>query len=137
MKKTAIIFISILAVLILLIGIWFLFFKQNQVEENSVPEIIEKKEVELDKIIEVEELPIIPDRFEHDKDRDGLSDEKEAELGLSDYEFDTDKDSLSDKMEVEVYGTDPTKKDTDGDGFGDAIEVLNGFNPLGEGKLEN
>jgi hypothetical protein len=42
-----------------------------------------------------------------DQDDDGLSDEKEAELG-----------------------TDPTKPDTDGDGINDGTEVENGTNPL-------
>lgn len=76
-----------------------------------------------------------PNEFIHDKDKDGILDTKEQELGLSDYEFDTDKDGLSDFSEINTWKTDPTKKDTDGDGFNDGKEVLSGYNPLGPGKL--
>lgn len=73
--------------------------------------------------------------FLHDQDRDGLTDEKEKELGLSDQTSDSDKDGLDDSTEIEIYKTDPKNKDTDGDGFVDGYEVLNGFNPNGPGKL--
>lgn len=46
---------------------------------------------------------------------------------------DRDADTLSDQAEV-AYGTDPTKSDTDGDGFSDAEEIKNGYNPLGPGR---
>ena len=42
---------------------------------------------------------------------------------------DSDKDFLTDVREVEL-GTDPNNKDTDGDGYVDGDEVLNGFDPL-------
>lgn len=101
-------------------------FDQVKIENNIVTTTTETKEkIDWNKI------------YEHDKDRDGVSDEKEKELGLSDLEFDTDHDSLSDKSEIEKWHTDPKNKDTDGDGYGDAIEILNGYNPLGPGKLEN
>lgn len=48
---------------------------------------------------------------------------------------DTDGDSLSDLEEL-LYGTDPNLADTDGDGFDDFTEIRNGYNPLGEGKLD-
>ncbi len=48
---------------------------------------------------------------------------------------DSDNDGLIDGRE-EFYGTDPFHPDTDGDGFSDGFEVINGFNPLGEGKLQ-
>ncbi len=35
----------------------------------------------------------------------------------------------------QLYGTDPNKPDTDGDGYLDGEEVTNGYNPLGEGAL--
>lgn len=47
---------------------------------------------------------------------------------------DTDKDGLPDQVEA-IYGTDPTKADTDGDGFSDYDEIKNSYNPLGSGKL--
>ena len=43
--------------------------------------------------------------------------------------IDSDGDLLTDEREAEL-GTDPKKKDTDGDGFIDGIEVANGHDPL-------
>lgn len=74
-------------------------------------------------------------KFADDQDYDGIKDEKEKELGTSITEFDSDFDGLSDKLEIEKWKTDPLKKDTDGDGFGDGKEVLKGYNPAGAGKL--
>ena len=54
--------------------------------------------------------PVAPPRAVLDQDEDGIPDDKEA-----------------------LYGTDPTRADTDGDGFGDAKEIQNGYNPLGPG----
>jgi hypothetical protein len=42
---------------------------------------------------------------------------------------DSDGDLLTDEREMEL-GTDIHNPDTDGDGFGDGVEVANGFNPL-------
>lgn len=75
--------------------------------------------------------------FKNDQDRDGVPDDMEKEMGLSIADPDTDGDGLSDKKEIEVYGTDPTKVDTDGDGFWDGMEIINGYNPLGNGKLDD
>lgn len=47
---------------------------------------------------------------------------------------DTDQDGLTDVQE-ELYETDPAKADTDGDGFSDKMEIDNGYNPNGAGKL--
>ncbi len=47
---------------------------------------------------------------------------------------DTDGDGLSEAIE-NALGTDPEKKDTDGDGYTDKEEILNNYNPLGEGKM--
>ena len=76
----------------------------------------------------------IEDPFPNDKDRDGIDDEEEKELGLSNLQFDTDTDGLSDVDEIEVWKTDPKKFDSDGDGFGDGYEVVNEYDPLGPGK---
>lgn len=43
--------------------------------------------------------------------------------------FDADRDGLQDHDELR-YGTDPSKPDTDGDGFGDWIEARSGYSPL-------
>ncbi len=69
-----------------------------------------------------------------DTDHDGLSDQRERELGTDPNNPDTDGDGLSDGDEVLKYGTNPLNKDTDGDGFDDGTEVKNGYNPRGPGK---
>jgi hypothetical protein len=45
-----------------------------------------------------------------------------------------DADGLSDKAEEGLH-TDPAKADSDNDGYSDGLEILNGFNPHGPGKL--
>jgi len=50
-------------------------------------------------------------------------------------EMDSDGDGLFDSDEIYVYKTDPYNIDTDGDGYSDGVEVKNGYNPLGEGRL--
>jgi len=47
---------------------------------------------------------------------------------------DTDKDGLSDSEES-LLGTDPTKTDSDGDGYLDKAELDGLYNPAGSGKL--
>lgn len=47
---------------------------------------------------------------------------------------DSDNDGLIDVRE-EFYGTNPYHPDSDGDGYSDGFEILNGYNPMGEGKL--
>ncbi len=42
---------------------------------------------------------------------------------------DSDKDGVSNYDEVAIYKTDPFLSDTDSDGFGDAAEILSGYNP--------
>lgn len=49
---------------------------------------------------------------------------------------DTDSDGLSDYDEAITYGTNPNLKDTDKDKYPDKVEIDNGYNPLGSGKLE-
>lgn len=70
-----------------------------------------------------------------DTDGDGLTDEEEAKYGTDPKKADTDGDSLTDYEEIMIWKTDPLNPDTDGDGFSDGVEVKNGFNPLGAGKL--
>lgn len=48
---------------------------------------------------------------------------------------DTDKDGLFDFEEVVIYKSNPNIKDSDGDGYSDKVEVDNGYNPNGAGKL--
>jgi len=51
--------------------------------------------------------------------------------------IDADGDGLTDNQENTVWKTDPFKNDTDGDGYGDYTEVINGYNPNGFGKLDS
>ncbi|HBH46684.1 MAG: hypothetical protein A2445_03465 [Candidatus Jacksonbacteria bacterium RIFOXYC2_FULL_44_29] len=52
----------------------------------------------------------------------------------SSLQIDLDGDKLWDYEEAK-YGTDPQNPDTDGDGFKDKIELINGYNPNGPGIL--
>ncbi len=72
-----------------------------------------------------------------DSDGDGLTDVQEQSLGTSPQNPDTDGDGLFDGEEVNIYHTDPLKVDTDADSYPDGVEVKNGYNPLGPGKLLN
>ena len=45
--------------------------------------------------------------------------------------MDSDGDGLFDTDETQVYGTNPSVYDTDGDGVGDGTEVYNGTSPRG------
>lgn len=44
--------------------------------------------------------------------------------------LDTDNDGLLDSDELTVYHTDPNYPDTDGDGYPDGSEIINGYSPL-------
>jgi Tol biopolymer transport system component len=58
-----------------------------------------------------------------DTDGDGLSNDREAELGTDPLQADTDGDGLSDREEVETYQTNPLVADTDEDGLSDRDEI--------------
>ena len=62
----------------------------------------------------------IPDRDDADRDGDGLSDEREQQLGTDPRLADTDGDGLSDLAEVTNDRSDPLMVDTDGDGLPDS-----------------
>ncbi len=53
----------------------------------------------------------------------------------SDIEADVDNDGLNLLAEYE-NSTNPLNPDTDGDGYNDGKEVRDGYNPIGEGKLD-
>ncbi|MEE9425372.1 MAG: hypothetical protein V3V18_10415 [Methylococcales bacterium] len=67
---------------------------------------------------------------EIDTDKDGLTDEKEAETGTDPNKADTDGDGLNDGDEVNTHQTDPLKPDTDDDGSNDKAEIDAGTDPL-------
>ncbi|QLH76033.1 hypothetical protein HZS55_01355 [Halosimplex rubrum] len=63
-----------------------------------------------------------------DSDGDGLTDERERELGTEVFDPDTDGDGLVDGREIDL-NTDPLNPDTDGDGVSDARELERGTSP--------
>ncbi|WP_231189785.1 helix-turn-helix domain-containing protein [Haladaptatus sp. DYF46] len=64
-----------------------------------------------------------------DDDGDGLTNEKEIEIGTNVSSKDSDKDGLEDGEEINNYGTNATDADTDGDGLRDNQEISVGSNP--------
>ena len=50
--------------------------------------------------------------------------------------LDSDNDGLSDENETDIYHSNPLISDSDGDSYGDGVEVLYGYNPLGSGALD-
>ncbi|MEX0569014.1 MAG: hypothetical protein Q6363_007650 [Candidatus Njordarchaeota archaeon] len=48
--------------------------------------------------------------------------------------YDRDEDLLTDYEEMMIYGTNPYLRDTDGDGFDDRTELINGWDPLDSGS---
>lgn len=80
------------------------------------------------------QTPAPIDPGETDPDQDELNNNQEGQLGTDPTKKDTDGDGLSDGEEVKKYRTDPLRADSDGDGYTDAEEIKNGYNPLGSGK---
>ncbi|MFK7895178.1 MAG: FG-GAP-like repeat-containing protein [Myxococcota bacterium] len=83
------------------------------------------------------EIALGTDPLVADSDGDGLADGDEVDPGgdpdgdlmINALDPDSDGDSLSDFEEVEVYGSDPTLTDTDGDGVDDDVEIDAGLDP--------
>lgn len=73
-----------------------------------------------------------------DSDSDSLPDQDEARIYNTNPNLaDSDSDGLSDYEEIKIYKTNPNKADSDGDSFNDKAEIDNGYNPLGDGKLDS
>lgn len=78
--------------------------------------------------------------FVNDKDNDKMPDwwERSHGLNMSDSKDgmkDEDNDLMPNIMEFQL-GTDPRNPDTDGDGYFDGEEYLNGYNPNGIGRID-
>jgi hypothetical protein len=65
-----------------------------------------------------------------DTDNDGLTDDRENQIGTDPNDPDTDDDGLTDGAEVNTYRTDPKDPDTDDGGVKDGPEVDRGTDPL-------
>jgi hypothetical protein len=63
-----------------------------------------------------------------------LTENNDSLYNLLDPAQDLDLDGLTNAQE-KIYGTNPFKADTDGDGFLDGEEVEHNYNPLGSGRL--
>lgn len=153
-KKVLIIMVAVLLVAAVSYGAYYFFFRDtgsSEVMENQNSDISNQN---------TNDNVDIPTEDTLDDDSDGLSNEEESVLGTNPLETDTDNDGLFDREEVRSFRTDPTnadtdgdglsdyneikrwftnplETDTDGDGYGDGEEVLNQYDPLGPGKLEN
>lgn len=66
---------------------------------------------------------------QNDSDGDGLSDQKETDIGTDPSKPDTDNDGLSDGKEMDL-GTNPVAKDTDADGVADKKEIEKDTDPV-------
>lgn len=141
-KKMIIITISLLFALALM-GVGFLVYNKfirASILEKEAPKAQRpgKTEKEPKASQEIESIPTEPEAGtepQPDADSDGLTDAEEAALATNPLSSDTDGDQLSDLDEVEIYKTDPLNPDTDGDTYLDGVEVINGYDPNGLGKL--
>jgi Tol biopolymer transport system component len=71
-----------------------------------------------------------------DTDGDGLTDQRETQIGTNPYNRDSDGDGLMDGEEVFRSGTNPLSPDSDGDGLNDGDEIsrrTNALNPDTDG----
>ena len=68
----------------------------------------------------------VPNPDQADANHNGVGDVCEPNVSLND----GDNDDLPDNLERSVFGTDPTKTDTDGDSLSDGDEIKSGLNPL-------
>lgn len=80
-------------------------------------------------VVPLTETPAPETQLPVDTDRDGLSDEEEAENRTNPTLVDSDDDDLTDYDEIRVWNTDPLDPDSDNDGYPDGMEVRSGYDP--------
>lgn len=150
-KKIGIIIISLGVIIVLFLG-YVIFsyignpnfslanvFKFNNKDSQKVqvlapPAVIPPPSI-AETIIPIEEEEEIV--FEEEiVDENGLPDDSDMEIiNEINYVFiDNDLDGLSDEEEI-LLGTDFSMLDSDGDGYDDLTEILNLYNPIGDGRL--
>lgn len=109
----------------------WLFFIPN-VFANGLPD------ADHDAVPDLDEIEVYyTDPYNSDTDGDSYSDFEEINTGFSPHnpaaikllDSDLDADGLSDAWEIK-FKSNPTKFDSDGDGFGDGDEVEAGFDPV-------
>jgi hypothetical protein len=130
--------LMIIAIVVILIGgigyIAYRAFTAPAVSTTAtIEDVVDNPDVNTQVPPEVLEEESVVNRI--DSDSDGLTDDRERELGLDILSSDTDNDNLSDRDEIDFYFTDPFDSDTDNDGFSDGDEVRRGYNPKGSGTL--
>ena len=145
-KNKKLVFLIIIIVVVLVVTIGLIFLLKSKASKNNNIKSSLKKEVVTniqkdDKIDEKEEVVDLIDKAientaKVDQDFDGIWDKDEAKYKTSPTSADTDNDGINDGDEINIYKTDPLKKDTDGDGYTDGDEVNRGYNPKGEGNLQ-
>lgn len=100
--------------------------EEKEEEEIAIVEEEEEEEEETESVV-IEE--------EEEEEEEILPEEEESLSSLLNINLvDSDNDGLSDLSE-EFIGTDKKTLDTDDDSYEDLEEIINGYNPLGEGAL--
>lgn len=103
---------------------------EEELDDNQEDVIIEPEPENGQVVIEID----IDDGPDHDDDLDDEDDNQtDPLLSMLDI-IDSDDDGLSNVTEKSI-GTDPFNPDSDGDGYSDREEILNNYNPLGDGSL--
>ncbi|NQU99120.1 MAG: cupredoxin domain-containing protein [Parcubacteria group bacterium] len=143
--------ISLVLGVLLIAGIVLTYFSLNS-RINSISQYVQNQEVSSDLTVQDEKITVLEKAF---SDLKGETESMLGDLGsdisgtdgfaskssVTNLEnilkvTDTDNDGLNDYEEVMTYDTNPNLKDTDKDGFTDKQEIDRGFNPKGEGKLQ-
>lgn len=108
--------------------------EQQAQQSEEMNEDVEKNSEEIESLHErVEDLELDSETIRSASEYN-IDNIEKIELFLK--QTDEDGDGISDYDEVTRYQTDPTNADTDGDGYSDGDEVAAGYNPNGEGRLE-
>ncbi len=86
--------------------------------------------------------PVLIDKPEnaidlYEYDNSGAGDLVMASLETAVTDMDIDGDGLSNEDEMTIWNSGILSSDTDNDGYDDYIEVINGYNPNGSGKLDS
>lgn len=89
-----------------------------------------------DGLTDLEEQAAGTDLNAADTDTDGLNDRDELRVHKTNPILaDSDNDAINDRDEIFTWKTNPNNPDTDADTYQDGVEVQNGYDPNGPGKL--